>query len=497
MESIESRIKAIAKERIEAAGKVTTKGTDYTFEKPINRMQQYMVAMLKEHHIYGNWSSTGAGKTNSALVAGRVLGCRVMLIICPNSVKNDWVAAIMGEKNKDGEKVKKGAYEKNSRVIDFATIDDIEEFDRGVYNYIILNYDKFSVSSMNGGRNMIDKLLALNKIDFICLDELQFVKARTNSDSKRRECVLYLREKAAEMNPDIYITGMTATPAINNIRESRSLVELMTGKKYEDVGDTKSFSNILQAHKAIINNGVRYVRNHGIHVENLPINIDGTDIAADILGCYDRCDKILAIEKILAEKKMSDPNVIKAIKKGTIIFSYYRDARHSDAILNIIKDKLDEIGLTYVVYAGGGNGRDEVKERFRNGDVDVMIATKPISTGVNGLQDVCNRMIMIGYPWTGAEYDQLVGRINRQGSNFDVVYIYHPCVNIKMSNGKTWSYDRDRMGKIRSKKELADAILDGKFDRIYEINPIKMVGKLLKDLKDGMATDYTPERESL
>ena len=115
MESIESRIKAIAKERIEAAGKVTTKGTDYTFEKPINRMQQYMVAMLKEHHIYGNWSSTGAGKTNSALVAGRVLGCRVMLIICPNSVKNDWVAAIMGEKNKDGEKVKKGAYEKNSR----------------------------------------------------------------------------------------------------------------------------------------------------------------------------------------------------------------------------------------------------------------------------------------------------------------------------------------------------------------------------------------------
>ena len=57
------------------------------------------------------------------------------------------------------------------------------------------------------------------------------------------------------------------------------------------------------------------------------------------------------------------------------------------------------------------------------GKVDVLISSVPVGTGVDGLQYVCNRMIVISLPWTSAEYEQLIGRLYRQGSAFDKVEV--------------------------------------------------------------------------
>ena len=65
---------------------------------------------------------------------------------------------------------------------------------------------------------------------------------------------------------------------------------------------------------------------------------------------------------------------------------------------------------------------------FRDKKIDVLIATSPIGTGFNGLQYVCNRLIIISLPWTSAEFDQLVGRIHRQGSVFKNVEVFIPQV---------------------------------------------------------------------
>jgi SAM-dependent methyltransferase len=79
---------------------------------------------------------------------------------------------------------------------------------------------------------------------------------------------------------------------------------------------------------------------------------------------------------------------------------------------------------------------------------------------MNGLQKVCNRLIVATLPWTGADYEQLVGRIYRQGSAFAHVDVFIPQVVIG-TEGEEWSWDVQRHDRICYKKTLADAAVDG------------------------------------
>ena len=79
----------------------------------------------------------------------------------------------------------------------------------------------------------------------------------------------------------------------------------------------------------------------------------------------------------------------------------------------------------------------------RTARVDVLIASSRIGTGVNGLQYVCNKLIINALPWTNAEYEQLVGRLFRQGSRFDKVDVIIP-VTFAMVNGRAVVVLRER-----------------------------------------------------
>jgi hypothetical protein len=56
-------------------------------------------------------------------------------------------------------------------------------------------------------------------------------------------------------------------------------------------------------------------------------------------------------------------------------------------------------------------------ERFCDGDAQVLIASRPILVGKDGLQKVCNNIIINTLPWTNAQYQQLVGRLIRRGQS--------------------------------------------------------------------------------
>jgi helicase-like protein len=62
-------------------------------------------------------------------------------------------------------------------------------------------------------------------------------------------------------------------------------------------------------------------------------------------------------------------------------------------------------------------------DAFLEGDLDVLIASSAISTGVDRLQPVCNRLVINVLPWTAAEFEQLIGRIHRQGQTRNVEVI--------------------------------------------------------------------------
>jgi hypothetical protein len=60
---------------------------------------------------------------------------------------------------------------------------------------------------------------------------------------------------------------------------------------------------------------------------------------------------------------------------------------------------------------GTFNGEDKSGlEAFKTRKVDVLIGSSALGTGVDGLQFVCNRLIVNCLPWTSAGYEQLLGR---------------------------------------------------------------------------------------
>lgn len=450
---------------------------DYQFKYPPSLMQKLAVIQLKKNRIFANWCGTGAGKTNSALIATRETNSKVTIIICPNSVKQSWIDAI------------NAIYPNNSNIVNYHSIKDIISFDRNTFNYILINYEKFSVNNKNQGKPMIDKLLSLNIIDFICIDEIQFVKANGTVESNRRECIKYFRLESEKQNPNIYVYGMTATPVINSIGEAKSLIELITAKEHPEIGEVTSINNCYQTNKWLSIIGFRFIPNYGINVNEKTIEINGDELAEDIVNAKTFID----IESILIDKKLTNEQVIKELTPGTIIYCQYK----KEIISKVIK-KLNELNISYVKYTGeeDNNTREYNKKKIIKKEADILLATSPVSTGVNGLQEVSNKIIVISYPWTGAEWEQLVGRINRQGSNFDSVTIIHPHVYIN-TNSREWNYDKRRWNIIKNKKTLSDVVVDGKLDSIYKLNRLGFIKDIINSLKENKLDDYHPERNDI
>ena len=65
-----------------------------------------------------------------------------------------------------------------------------------------------------------------------------------------------------------------------------------------------------------------------------------------------------------------------------------------------------------------------------------MIASRPLSIGIDGLQKVCNRLIINSLPWTNARYQQLIGRLIRTGQIHDKVNVIIILASIKVGEKK-------------------------------------------------------------
>jgi replicative superfamily II helicase len=87
--------------------------------------------------------------------------------------------------------------------------------------------------------------LAKEKVDLVVLDEIHFVKKRDEESSQRRKNLDGLMTAVRKKNSDVKVLGLSATPVVNNLMEGRSLLELITGKIYDDVATTPCHSKQL------------------------------------------------------------------------------------------------------------------------------------------------------------------------------------------------------------------------------------------------------------
>ena len=397
-------------------------------------MQKFVAYKISISPYFGNFSGTGAGKTLSAVLSSRIIGSKMTVIVCPNDIVRQWE-----------EEVRKMF--SNSKILTekkaFNTIRNQKK-----YQYIILNYDKFN---QNDSSDNILKLMQ-QKIDLVILDEIHYTKVTTEEKaSLRNKNLIGLLTGIRKKNPIAKVLGMSATPVVNNLTEGKSLLEMITGKIYTDLKTKATVPNAVTLYEKLSTIAIRELPSYNINTEEEFIEVDAElDISTNnrIL-----LKNPLSTEQVLTKARIKE--IINHIDKGgfTIIYTEYVGKDIIKNLSNAIKD----LGLNYAVHTGSDHTG---KKQFQEKKAQVLIASSPLSIGIDGLQKVCNRLIINSLPWTNARYQQLIGRLVRPGQIHNKVKVVIILASLKIKENK-YEYDRRKWNRIQYKKTLADCAVDG------------------------------------
>lgn len=426
------------------------KGDKYKFPHEPNLMQRLFCSRVLKYRRYNNFSGTGAGKTLSAIMATKITNSRNVLIITFDSTVHNWERDINNSFS-------------NNNVI---KKERDPKFLKNKTNYLILNYEFFQQAH---SEETTHDIIGKHTFDFVILDEVHMTKQRDENLSKRREIILKMLHAIEDVNPDLYIVGMSATPVINNLTEAKALLEMTTLRNYDELDTTNTVNNAMNIYTHLILNGIRYKPKYEISIKDVRPQIEGSHLI-DRLRILPK-NRILDIERVLIDDKLRA--VKDNIRKGTIIYTYY-----VDGLVEPIQNYARSLGLTVGLYTGDDKTGYEL---FINGKVDVLIGSKPIGTGVDRLQHVSNNLVIMSLPWTHAEYEQLIGRIWRQGSKFKSIEVVIPQVYIEMED-YVWSWDKYRMDRIEHKKTLGDCAMDGIIPSEKIATPQTMLKRAIESL---------------
>lgn len=367
----------------------------------LNLSQKYLIFRLMTDDFFINTSGTGSGKTIAGFAASMFFDMK-MLVITKSSGVDSYIST---GPNNDCDKV---------------------GYERG--NMLVLNYDKFSNTTCT--EHFIQKCIDFGA-EIINLDEVHCIKVNEKTKESERSKVLY--ELLSKINYKKLLI-QTATPVVNNISETESLIKL--GVRDYSIEGLSNVGRKLKVYSTLIEKSVRFPKKS---IKG------GTDYLPIIYNkLRDKKEFISKAKYDIHNMSVKMEAMIPHIEKGTIIYTEYTEGI-VDAIVSYIPSHL-KVGI----YSGSVKDKD-----FAN--YDVMIITSAASTGTNGLQKFFNKMIYFSMPYTWASFEQSVGRIDRQGSNFETVKIM-----FMIDSGEAVSFsDQKVWHKINKKKVDSDMISNG------------------------------------
>jgi superfamily II DNA/RNA helicase len=162
---------------------------------------------------------------------------------------------------------------------------------------------------------------------------------------------------------------------------------------------------------------------------------------------------VLALEQILTQARLHViRQKLQENSQPTVIYCHL-----IDGIVEVLAEALTEDGWRVGLYTGDDKSG---MQGFLDGEIDVLIASPSIAIGVDGLQQVCSRMIINVLPWTNAEYIQLVGRLIRTGQLKNSVEVIIP-QTFALIGDQTWSLCQYKWQRLAYKASVADAAVDG------------------------------------
>ena len=268
---------------------------------PPNLMQRYVAWAVRERRRIGNWSGVGAGKTLSAVLAARVAGARRILVVTNNATVKQWASEIQN------------AYP-DSQV--HHAMPEWRDLDPGTTQYLVLNYEKFQVSS----RGRLVRALLDGAFDFVVLDEVQLVKQRDERASQRREALVGFLTAAAERTPDLRVLAMSATPVINNLREAKALLEATIGLAFDDLETVPTLHNALALHRALMVHGFRYRPPYEQEMRTVEVPVVRNDLLEALRAVPGR---VLGLEQVLLPAKLEAARAW--FGRATLVYAHYVD----------------------------------------------------------------------------------------------------------------------------------------------------------------------------
>jgi hypothetical protein len=440
---------------------------EHKFPKPPNLMQLYVAYKTIQLPRYANFSEPGSGKTLSAILASRLINSKVTLVLCPNSIVEQW-----GKDIKDVFPDSKFTFGNNVFSV---------KYDKSKYQYLILNYDKLNQPESGNRINKLKK----SKIDFIILDEVQSAKGVAGSTRKisRRTNLMKLLAIVRKKNPKSKFLALSATPIVNHLREGKALLEMLNLPHPIDVRTDSNLSAAIMMFEKLSSLSIRQkLGQQKIQVKETDVEVLNPKISGEMIN------DPLTIEMILTPARI--PAIIKNIQGQTIIYTEYVGNSKKDAsILKQLESALKKKKITCGFYTGNTkSGLDP----FLHKKIKVLIASIPISVGVDGLQGVCSRLIFNSLPWTHAQYEQIIGRVARQGQTNPVTIVH---VNGKLTftrNRKKQTLEYDKVikhARIKYKQTLSDCAVDGIIPKSKDLVTPKQAAReavrWLKHLQSG------------
>lgn len=271
----------------------------YSFALEPKLMQLYVAHKVGVSNYFGNFSGTGAGKTLSAVLASRVIESKMTVVVCPNDVVEQWKNEI--EKFFPDSVVitgKEAFYTK---------------YDGNKYQYLVLNYDKFS---QDYSSNLI-LTLAKERMDFVILDEVHYAKKRGGEDqepSQRHRNLEGLLTAIRNRNKNndnkvVKVLGLSATPVINDLVEGKSLLEMITGKRYDDVSTNPTISNANTLYEKLSTISIREMPDYKIRRKEEHVEVIA-EIPKDV-SIKQLKRNPLSIEQFLTEARIPDNQAYK------------------------------------------------------------------------------------------------------------------------------------------------------------------------------------------
>ena len=405
------------------------------------KLMQRLIAykLLNDRRVL-NLSGTGTGKTLSAVLASRVVGAKLTVITCPNATVPGWAKTI------------KNAYPESEVIT--KTLEPV--WQTNLPHYLVVNHEIFQ----DRNESILKHFIQTNIVDLIVIDELHQVKQRDEKfESQRRRLMAGLITDIPTYRDKPRVLGMSATPVINNLFEGKSLIELVSGVEHTDVGSDVSIENCMRLYQKFTTMGFRMLPR--VAVERMPriTEIDASNSIPALIslgkGAHPQ-----QIEAILIRERW--PSIKAALRKKTVIFTdYVKD------IVPYLMEETRKAGFSVGAFTGNDKeatdlGFNDMLDQFIRGNLDVLVASiKTAGTGVDGLQHICNNVIFATLPWTCTDYEQAVGRFDREGVKFNSLDIHIPKTFAYLDNGERWSWCESKLARIENKRDIAKAAVDG------------------------------------